>query len=98
MMAASSVLRVIGPTWSSDSASANTPYRLTRPQVGLRPTMPHAAAGKRMDPPVSLPSEPKHSPAAVATPEPLEEAPAHRSACHGFTGISRSGLYPPMAP
>jgi hypothetical protein len=28
-----------------------------------------------MEPPVSLPSEPKHMPAAVATPEPLEDAP-----------------------
>jgi hypothetical protein len=38
--------------------------------------MPLAEQGKRIEPPVSLPSDPKHSPAAVATPEPLDEAPA----------------------
>ena len=52
---------------------------------------PQAAAGKRIEPPVSLPSEPKQSPAAVATPEPLEEAPAHLSGSQGFTGASKSG-------
>jgi hypothetical protein len=34
-----------------------------------------AADGKRIEPPVSEPSEPKHNPAAVATPEPLDDAP-----------------------
>jgi hypothetical protein len=31
--------------------------------------------GKRIEPPVSEPSEAKHRPAAVAEPEPDEEAP-----------------------
>ena len=44
--------------WSKDWARANTPYRLTRPQVGLIPTMPQAAAGNLIEPPVSLPSDP----------------------------------------
>ena len=92
MMAASAELRVIGPTWSSDSASARTPYRLTLPQVGFKPTIPQAADGKRIEPPVSLPSEPKQSPAAVADPDPLEDEPAQRSSFHGFSGIWSSGL------
>ena len=41
----------------------------------MSPKRPHAAAGKRIDPPVSLPSDAKARPAAGATPEPLEEAP-----------------------
>ena len=33
-----------------------TPARLTRPNVGIRPTTPHSDAGPRIDPPVSEPS------------------------------------------
>ena len=36
--------------------------------------MPQAAAGCRIEPPVSLPSVANASPAAVAAPEPLEDA------------------------
>ena len=56
--AASRTRRVIGPTWSSDPASGTTPRVLTRPNVGLRPTMPQHAAGWRIDPPVSEPMAP----------------------------------------
>ena len=61
--------------WSSEAASSKQPWRETRPQVGFRPVLPLAADGKRIEPPVSEPSEPKHRPAAVATPEPLDDAP-----------------------
>jgi hypothetical protein len=54
--------------------------------VGLSPTHPFTADGYRIDPPVSVPTDPKHKPAAVATPEPLDETPLQRSAFHGFTG------------
>ena len=37
--------------------------------------MPQQAAGNRMEPPVSVPSAPRASPAATATAEPLEEPP-----------------------
>lgn len=40
------------------------------------PVILFAAQGKRIDPPVSVPKEPKHSPDAKATAEPLEEEPA----------------------
>ena len=53
--------------------------------------MPLAIDGKRMEPPVSVPSAAKHSPAAGATPEPLEEAPDQRSARQGLTGMSKPG-------
>ena len=53
--AASRASRAIGPTWSSELAKATIPYRLTRPYVGFRPTVPVIAAGWRMEPPVSVP-------------------------------------------
>src|SRR5262245_12220945 len=73
--AASRTVRVIGPTWSFDHDRAIAPARLTRPYVGLSPTMPQQAAGRRMDPPVSVPSAPTARPAATAAPEPLLDPP-----------------------
>ena len=68
-------MRAIGPIVSSESESAKTPERLVRPQVTLRPVTPQAADGKRIEPPVSVPSEAKQRPAAVAEPEPDDEPP-----------------------
>ena len=45
-IAQSSALRVIGPIWSSDSASGKTPARLTLPQLGFRPVRPFMVRGK----------------------------------------------------
>ena len=73
---ASAADRLSGPMWSRLGARGNTPCRLTRPQVGFSPVTPLADAGKRIDPPVSLPIVPNARPAAVATPEPLDDAPA----------------------
>ena len=42
-----------------------SPYRETRPYVGLNPTTPQSAAGCRIDPPVSVPSEYGTEPAAT---------------------------------
>src|SRR5438477_9235954 len=97
-MAASAALRHIGPMWSSDAASSKQPKRETRPHVGLMPVTPFAADGKRIDPPVSEPSEPKQRPAAVATPEPLDDAPDQWSRCHGLTGGAMSGWWSANAP
>jgi hypothetical protein len=52
---------------------------------------PFIAEGKRIEPPVSEPIEPKHSPAAVATPDPEEDAPAQWSAFHGLSGRTTFG-------
>jgi hypothetical protein len=87
----SSALRHIGPRWSSDAASSNAPKRDTRPQVGLSPVTPQAADGKRIEPPVSVPIEPKHSIAAVATPDPLDDEPVHAAASHGLRGGTTCG-------
>ena len=59
--------------------------------------MPQAADGKRIEPPVSVPSEAKQSPAAVATPDPLDEAPGQRLDPQGFCGTGRSGWYQAIA-
>src|SRR5262249_29141702 len=83
-MATSATSRPSGPTWSRDDAYAMTPYRDTRPYVGLSPTTPQKAAGSRTDPPVSVPSAAWHSRAAPATPEPPEDPPGPRAGSHGF--------------
>src|SRR5262247_853610 len=84
MEAASATVRASGPAWSSDQLCGTTPSRLTRPKVGLRPTRLHTAAGMRIDPPVSDPSAPRHSPAATAAPEPPLEPDGTRSRFHGL--------------
>src|SRR5580704_5216416 len=55
-----------------------------RPYVGFNPTQPHNAAGWRMDPPVSVPSEAMHSSAATAAAEPPDEPPGIRVMSHGL--------------
>ena len=52
--------------------------------MGLRPTTPQSAAGWRMEPPVSEPSESATSPAATAAAEPPEEPPGTRSVSQGL--------------
>ena len=56
----------------------------------MSPTTPHAAAGMRIDPPVSVPSEAKHIPSCSATAAPELEPPAERVAIerilHGTEG------------
>ncbi len=52
-----------------------TPARLTSPNVGMRPTMPHSEAGPRIEPPVSEPSATGTMPAATAAPDPDDEPP-----------------------
>jgi hypothetical protein len=85
--AASATVRVMGPTWSIDHASGTSPWRLTRPYVGLTPTTPQSAAGARMEPPVSLPVAPAVRPAARALAEPALDAPLCSDADQGL-GVS----------
>src|SRR5262252_5654882 len=55
-----------------------------RPYVGLRPTTPLYAAGRRIEPPVCVPSAMGTSRAATAAPDPLLDPPGVRSARHGL--------------
>src|SRR5271163_5089802 len=82
---ASSTLRVIGPSLSSDQHSVIAPVRATRPYVGRNPVTPQRMLGLTMLPPVSLPIENPTSPAAVAEPGPALEPDAPSSNSHGFT-------------
>ena len=86
VIAQSCVVREIGPTVSIDHDAPNTPYRLTRPQLGRIPASPQKEAGPRMDPPVSSPSDVEHRKAAVAAPLPLLDVPGFRDRSHGFRG------------
>lgn len=63
----------------------------TRPQVGLMPTTAFQIAGKRIEPPVSVPIAAAQKRAAAATPEPEDDEPVHKSARHGLTGSVTSG-------
>src|SRR3990172_1976685 len=75
---------VRGPAWSRDDANATMPYLETLPYVGFTPPPPQHAAGWRMDPPVSVPTDAAHSPAATLAAEPPLEPPGTRSVSHGF--------------
>src|SRR5881296_3977805 len=61
-----------------------TPARLTRPNVGISPTMPQSDAGWRTDPPVSEPSATGTIPAATAAAEPPDDPPGTREVSQGF--------------
>src|SRR5499427_1224379 len=85
--AASSTDRVIGPTWSNVGQSGTTPSVGTSPSDGLRPTTPHAAAGIRIEPPVSVPIDAWPMPVATAAAEPPLDPPAERvGSCGLCTG------------
>jgi len=54
-LAQAATVAAIGPTESSVGDSGNAPSVGTRDLVGLKPTIPHSAAGMRVEPPVSVP-------------------------------------------
>src|SRR5687767_470601 len=95
-IAASSAVRVIGPTRSCDHASTIPPYRLTRPNVGRSAVMPHAVAGLVIDPDVSVPMPKATQPAAVADAGPADDPLELCARVHGFLVPPRNQL-PPCA-
>src|SRR5262249_21292624 len=54
------------------------------PYVGFSPTTPQAAAGIRIDPPVSVPTEASAIPAETLTADPPLEPPGERDSSYGF--------------
>src|SRR6266568_5230229 len=80
----SSTVRAIGPTWSREGASGNTPVRGTALADGLSPATPHSAAGIRIEPAVSVPSASGARPRASATAEPPLDPPGTRLGSHGL--------------
>src|SRR6478672_13210107 len=81
---ASSTLRVIGPSLSSDQQSVIAPVRGTRPYVGRNPVRPQRIEGLTMLPSVSLPIANATSAAAVAAPGPALDPDDPSSSSHGF--------------
>src|SRR5690348_11126727 len=92
--AQAATLVAIGPIESNDDDSGNAPSVGTRDLLGLNPTMPHKAAGIRVDPPVSLPIVTAHIPSATATAPPEVEPPGTRERSAGFRGVPKCGLSP----
>src|SRR5439155_6843679 len=66
------------------------PWRLTRPYVALKPTIPQRDAGLRIEPAVSSPNAPIQSPADTAAPAPVLEPPVMRLRSHGLRGCGGS--------
>src|SRR4029450_9104172 len=96
---ASVTVPAIGPTWSSVRDSGTTPSVEISPSLGFRPSTPHAAAGIRMDPPVSVPIVAKAMPVATLTADPPLDPPGERDESWGFlTGPNaESSLVVPYA-
>lgn len=76
--------RAIGPAWSRVHTSGMTPYALTRPNVGFSDVMPLAVAGRRSDPPVSVPVAAGTIRAPSTAPDPPLEPPGERAGSHGL--------------
>src|SRR5437763_7939153 len=74
----------MGPAVSWLCAMGMTPARLTRPSVGLIPTIEQQVEGDTMEPSVSVPMAAAHRLAATATPEPELEPEGVRSSAYGL--------------
>ena len=83
----------MGPQWSSVGQSIRIPARLTRPNVGFRPTMPQHDAGQRIEPPVSVPGAAATMPDASAAPDPPLEPPGTRVGSCGFLHEPKCGFW-----
>src|SRR5215469_14216534 len=70
------------------------PSRLTRPCVGLIPTTPQTAAGMRIEPPLSEPTERYTRPAATCAPDPPLDPPGENLVFQGFPILPKSRFTP----
>ena len=77
--AASATVRAIGPAVSWVCEIGTIPVRLTKPTVGLIPTMPLTEEGQTIEPLVSVPIASGARPAETATAEPELEPQGLRS-------------------
>src|SRR3954454_5877995 len=74
----------MGPAVSWECEMGMTPDRLTRPTVGLTPTIPLLDEGERIDPSVSVPTAAAHRLAETATADPELDPDGLRSRAYGF--------------
>ena len=92
--ARSSALRANAPALSIDGASGRMPSIGSAPWRAFSPTAPQNAAGRRIEPAVSVPSAAKTAPVATATADPPLEPPALRAGSHG---LAAAGVVTPKA-
>src|SRR6202171_6867609 len=83
-IAASRTVRAIGPAVSWLCAIGIIPARLTKPSVGLIPTIPCADDGQTIEPSVSVPMAMAHMFAETAAADPELEPHGFRSSTYGF--------------
>src|SRR5262245_26564442 len=93
-MAASETDRHIGPAVSWLCEIGITPARLTRPTVGLIPTIPHTPDGHTIEPSVSVPIDIAVRFADVAHAEPELEPHGFRSRTYGLRHWPPRALHP----
>ena len=72
-----------GPRDRRSGSAGTTPPVGTSPNEGFRPTTPHAAAGMRIEPPVSVPIDAHAMPVATETAEPPDDPPEDSVASRG---------------
>ena len=92
--ARSSGSRAKQPALSIDGASGRMPSMGSAPWRALSPRIPQKAAGRRIEPAVSVPSAANTAPVATATAEPPLEPPA---LCAGSCGFAAAGVVTPKA-
>src|SRR5690606_148339 len=80
----SSTVVASGPTQSRVALSGTTPSSDTSPHDGFSPTRPQAAAGIRIDPPVSDPPVPRLIPVATEIADPPLDPPGERVVSIGW--------------
>ena len=83
----SSIVLAIGPAWSKTGASGKKPSSGTSPWLGLKPAVPQAKEGMRIEPPVSVPMLSAASPAASAAALPPDDPPATCPGCRGLPTV-----------
>ena len=92
--ATSATERPIGPTVSSEGQSGKTPSSGISPHCDLRPTVPQAADGSRIEQPVSVPMPRSTRPAARAAALPDEEPPVVLPGQAGLCTVPYQGFAP----
>src|SRR5258706_10261455 len=87
--ATSATLRAMRPTVSSDSETGFTPWRLTRPKLGLYPTTPQNEDGRIVEPPVCVPIPSGIMKSATPAADPLDEPPGVCAVLCGLAVFAR---------
>lgn len=82
---------------ADERVSSHPSHRLTRPYEGLRPTIPQYEAGRRVDPPVSVPSALMDlSPSISDEKEPSPRSQTHAQAIPPATAAALPPELPPQ--